>query len=278
MLLEKKFVFLLFSKLGCPPCKELSPVLKYIYEAHSDDIEIIWVPADDENEYNTYFKTMPWKSIPLSSNKRYFLSYHLAMKGVPQLWLLDGPSGKILSNSISRIINRTITNSSDWLEHFSSLHSNYNWLELFFKDSIYNIKEEKVELIEVSKKKMFLLIFLLPHVNHYSRIVENLNYIYDNHGDSIELIFVPDNSRQSYEKLKKDLQGDHMQFGHVNIQKLVTISNVMKTGLPVIYPMIIETGEMKENVIQKIMYATETINMEKVLFRTRTMFSLSHMK
>ena len=52
----------------------------------------------------------------------------------------------------------------------------------------------------------------------------------------------------------------------------------MKTGLPVIYPMIIETGEMKENVIQKIMNATETINMEKVLFRTRTMFSLSHMK
>lgn len=276
LLLDKKYVFLLFSKLGCPPCKKLSPILKDIYKNHSEDIEIVWVPADDVNEYNTYFETMPWKSIPLSSNKRYFLSFQLATKGVPQLWLLDGPTGKILSNSIPKITYNP--DSKNWLEHFSTLNNDFNWIEMFFKDSIYDSSEEKVELDNIRKKKICLLIFLLPHVNYYEKIVENLNHIYENNSDTIELLFVPDNSRESYEKLKNDLHGVHMQFGNVNIQKLVTISNVMKTGLPVIYPLIIDSGEMKNNVIQKVMYAKETINMEKVLMRTRTMFSISHMK
>ena len=271
LLNSKKYAILLFSGSTCPPCQKLAPVLKSLYEKYKDDVEIIWVPADDVNEFKTYFPKQPWKCIPLESNRRYKISIQTYTKGIPQLWLFNTQTGKILSNSIPKIMN--FNPSKPWTDHLGTL--NYSWGHNLLSDTVYDKDENPVSITDVLKKKMILLVFLLPQVRSYEVLRENLEWMYNQHQDEIEIVWVPDNSTETYLKLKKELPGLHIEYGDQCIQKIVKLTELMKRGLPLFHPIINDTGDMKKNSVKAIMYAKETLKMPRVLARKATEISLS---
>ena len=68
LLKDKELVLLYFSASWCPPCKAFSPVLMDFYKAISEKgkMEIVYISSDKSlQEFEEYFKKMPWLSIPL---------------------------------------------------------------------------------------------------------------------------------------------------------------------------------------------------------------------
>ena len=64
---ETPKIALYFSAKWCVPCKEFTPKLIEAYNEVNKDskqVEIIFVSGDnDEEEFEAYFKTMPWLSV-----------------------------------------------------------------------------------------------------------------------------------------------------------------------------------------------------------------------
>ena len=54
-------------------------------------MEVVWVSGDDDlEEYQNYFKKMPWVAIPFGdSNRIQTLSQLFRVRGIPSLFVLD---------------------------------------------------------------------------------------------------------------------------------------------------------------------------------------------
>lgn len=59
---------------------------------------IIFVSSDnDESEFNKYFETMPWCSVPYNNDeKRRDLSAKFEIRGIPSLIVLDGVDASVV--------------------------------------------------------------------------------------------------------------------------------------------------------------------------------------
>ena len=52
----------------------------------SSDVEIVFVSSDsDEDSFNDYYKSMPWKALPFGSAKKEELSKKFGVRGIPTL-------------------------------------------------------------------------------------------------------------------------------------------------------------------------------------------------
>ena len=70
-----RYVGLYFSAHWCPPCRMFTPKLAEFYKAftkkNEGKLEIVFVSADGKlEEFNDYFKDMPWLSLPYADRDR----------------------------------------------------------------------------------------------------------------------------------------------------------------------------------------------------------------
>ncbi|KAL7542281.1 hypothetical protein ACHAXR_013208 [Thalassiosira sp. AJA248-18] len=116
----KKYVMLYFSAHWCPPCRQYTPVLAEAYNAHKKyitsgnnnevededvgEIEVVFVSLDSvQSEYDQYRGTMPWLSVPFSNLHKLRIKDDLSgkygVRGIPDLIVLDGSSGEVVSRN-----------------------------------------------------------------------------------------------------------------------------------------------------------------------------------
>ena len=99
--INAKFKLLYFSAHWCPPCRAFTPQLALFYQevnSAAKQVEIIFVSADKSpDQFNEYFATMPWLSLPYEDRQRkQSLGSQFGIQGIPALVLLDN-SGRALS-------------------------------------------------------------------------------------------------------------------------------------------------------------------------------------
>ncbi|PRP81988.1 putative nnucleoredoxin [Planoprotostelium fungivorum] len=101
--LNGKLVALYFSAHWCPPCRRFTPLLAQTYDTLTKagrPFEVVFVSSDqDQNQFDEYFATMPWKSIPFQDRARKnALSDQYNVKGIPTLIVVD-PQAQVVSSS-----------------------------------------------------------------------------------------------------------------------------------------------------------------------------------
>jgi len=102
-----KIVLLYASAHWCPPCRQFTPQLAQFYSQNSDSIEVVFLSCDhDEDEFEKYFKTMPWKAIPYDDSTREELLGRIQVKGIPRLVVLNSVTGGMLvENAVGQPMN-----------------------------------------------------------------------------------------------------------------------------------------------------------------------------
>lgn len=89
-LLAKKHVMLYFSAHWCPPCRGFTPELAKAYEAKTENTEIVFISADqDDDQFQEYYKEMPWLALPYDRQKTGDLAEAYEVCGIPTLVVLD---------------------------------------------------------------------------------------------------------------------------------------------------------------------------------------------
>ena len=96
---DAPFFGLYFSAHWCPPCRGFTPKLINFYEVANKtnkQIEIIFVSSDkSEAEFNEYFGTMPWLSIPFKDESIQNLKETFEIMGIPT-FLVFNSDGKLI--------------------------------------------------------------------------------------------------------------------------------------------------------------------------------------
>ena len=76
--------FITFT-LQCPPCQTFTPELTACYKelkSQGKNFEIVFCSSDhDEQQFNDYYKDMPWLAIPLNDKRKEELSDHFNVEG-----------------------------------------------------------------------------------------------------------------------------------------------------------------------------------------------------
>ena len=71
---ESPLIGIYFSAHWCPPCRGFTPILTKFYNEINKEkkqIEIIFISFDrDEKSFKEYYDTMPWVTLPFSSDKK----------------------------------------------------------------------------------------------------------------------------------------------------------------------------------------------------------------
>ena len=84
-----------------PPCRNFTPKLKNFYEVvnkNQKQIEIIFVTSDkSEAEFNEYFGSMPWISIPFKDESIDNLKQTFEVMGIPT-FLVFNSEGKLIDD------------------------------------------------------------------------------------------------------------------------------------------------------------------------------------
>lgn len=105
VLAGKEFVLLYASAHWCPPCRQFTPRLVKFYSKFKNNIEVVFLSADhDEDGFESYFASMPWKAIPYDDAGREKFMGHIKVTGIPRLVILDGKTGRTLvDNAVSQL-------------------------------------------------------------------------------------------------------------------------------------------------------------------------------
>ena len=84
---EKKLLLLYFSGSFCPISRAFTPRLKDFYDEVNFEnkmIEIIYVPFDKtEEEFNQYFRNMPWVAVPHGDKRVQEYAKNYQVKAIP---------------------------------------------------------------------------------------------------------------------------------------------------------------------------------------------------
>ena len=95
------FFGLYFSAHWCPPCRGFTPKLINFYDVVNKtqkQIEIIFVTSDkSEAEFNEYFGSMPWLSIPFKDEAINNLKESFEIMGIPT-FLVFNSEGKLIDD------------------------------------------------------------------------------------------------------------------------------------------------------------------------------------
>lgn len=99
---EDPYVMFYFGGYDCPPSRKFVPSLVKVYEAlkkQGKAVEVVYISSDeDEEDFIKKISTMPWYSVPFSDKQRCkSLSIDFAVRGIPQLIVMHGKTGLIVS-------------------------------------------------------------------------------------------------------------------------------------------------------------------------------------
>ena len=107
---DAPFFGLYFSAHWCPPCRGFTPKLINFYEVANKtnkQIEIIFASSDkNEAEFNEYFGTMPWLSIPFRDEAIQNLKDTFEIMGIPTFLVFNNEGKLIDSNARMTVENR----------------------------------------------------------------------------------------------------------------------------------------------------------------------------
>ena len=98
---DAPFFGLYFSAHWCPPCRNFTPKLINFYEVVNKNqiqLEIIFVTSDkSEAEFNEYFGSMPWISLPFKDESIDNLKQTFEVMGIPT-FLVFNSEGKLIDD------------------------------------------------------------------------------------------------------------------------------------------------------------------------------------
>jgi thiol-disulfide isomerase/thioredoxin len=117
--LAGKTVAVYFSAKWCAPCRAFTPQLASIYSgavAANLPFEIVFVSADsDVEEFNEYFRTMPWQAVKYSDTEtRKRLNALFEVQGIPTLVVLDSQGNLITSAGRNDLASRGDAAVAEW--------------------------------------------------------------------------------------------------------------------------------------------------------------------
>ena len=96
---DAPFFGLYFSAHWCPPCRGFTPKLINFYNVvnkNNKQLEIIFVSSDkNESEFNEYYNSMPWLSIPFKDESIQNLKETFEIMGIPT-FLVFNSDGKLI--------------------------------------------------------------------------------------------------------------------------------------------------------------------------------------
>ena len=109
---DTPFFGLYFSAHWCPPCRNFTPKLINFYEVANKtqkQIEIIFVTSDkSEAEFNEYFGSMPWLSIPFKDESINNLKESFEIMGIPT-FLVFNSEGKLIDDKARTTVENRYT-------------------------------------------------------------------------------------------------------------------------------------------------------------------------
>ncbi|KAL7695398.1 Redoxin/AhpC/TSA family/Thioredoxin-like [Lotmaria passim] len=99
--LAGKTVFFYFSASWCPSCRGFTPQLLEFYEKYhvQKNFEVIFCTWDEEeDEFEGYFKKMPWLALPFSQRDVVQnLSKHFHVETIPCFIGVEADSGSVVT-------------------------------------------------------------------------------------------------------------------------------------------------------------------------------------
>jgi nucleoredoxin len=101
----KEFVLLYASAHWCGPCRQFTPNLASWYQSlgASRTVEVVFLSADrEERGFQTYFSSMPWLAVEFDDPAREQLMGLLNVRGIPQLAVVDGRTGRVIEENSVR--------------------------------------------------------------------------------------------------------------------------------------------------------------------------------
>lgn len=120
-----KAVGLYFSSSKCSSCNVFTMMLKSTYpELIKNDIEIIFISSDDNiNEFNEYYKKMPWLALPYENrNIKKKLCTDFSIIKIPQLIFINQELDILTKKGLDFIYNNLDYSFSN-LETFDETYS-----------------------------------------------------------------------------------------------------------------------------------------------------------
>ena len=99
---EAPFFGLYFSAHWCGPCNSFTPKLINFYKTANKEkkqIEIIFISSDrTEPDFNGYYETMPWISMPFGDEAIKTIKETFDIRGIPT-FLVFNKEGKLIDDS-----------------------------------------------------------------------------------------------------------------------------------------------------------------------------------
>ncbi len=121
-LMDNDIVGFYFSAHWCPPCRGFTPILADAYKEWKNEgkkVEIVFVSSDrDIDEFNDYYKTMPWLAISLNQTEAIgYLKQLYSVSGIPKLVIVNGVSGAIIDdNARTTVTNNPVGAAEEWIK------------------------------------------------------------------------------------------------------------------------------------------------------------------
>ena len=113
-------ICLYFSAHWCGPCRKFTPSLSEFYKeinSETKQIEIIFCSSDqDQNQFNEYFKTMPWIAIPFDSEAKDEIAEELGVSSIPTLIVFDKDGNVLDNDGRSTVMNMGLAAIKTWKE------------------------------------------------------------------------------------------------------------------------------------------------------------------
>lgn len=105
--IKSKYVLVYVSASWCPPCRGFTPQLAEFYNKHKDskDFEVIFYSWDEEeDEFDAYFKKMPWLAVRFADSmpnqdtiNAAFQEAGLEIPSIPTLLTFETATGSFVS-------------------------------------------------------------------------------------------------------------------------------------------------------------------------------------
>ena len=125
-----EIICLYFSAHWCGPCRKFTPNLSEFYKeinSEKKQIEIIFCSSDqDQNQFDEYFKTMPWIAIPFENEAKDEIAEDLGVSSIPTLIVFDKDGNVLDNDGRTTVMNMGLAALKTWKEKMNEIKNNEN--------------------------------------------------------------------------------------------------------------------------------------------------------